>query len=89
MINEKEERDAKSTERKWSERENVILNIAVQINDQETGTLTIYEDDKIEDKVKNFCHEFNLDPKEKKRLNQQVINELDAQIALCNVFIFL
>lgn len=60
-----------------------LLNIDVKLSNDKTATLTIYENDIIEDRVSAFCKMHKLNKEIKAMLNHQAISQLDSQITEC------
>ena len=63
-----------------------LINIDIQLTDDETANLTIYEDDVIDQKVQEFCKENNLGPSVKELITNQVMEQLQNQINQCIYF---
>lgn len=66
-----------------------LLSINVRFSGGHKKTLSIYENDIIEEKVERFCSQHLLDDKVKEMLTQQVISKLENQIIECKSSVFI
>lgn len=60
-----------------------LLSIEIQLSENETATLSIMDDDVIEEKVEQFCKNHNLPSSVKKMITEQVMQQLESQINEC------
>ena len=60
-----------------------LLSIEIQLSENETATLSIMDDDVIEEKVEQFCKNHNLSSSVKKMITDQVMQQLESQINEC------
>lgn len=76
-------------EKEEEEDENIIFNLEIQIDDDNTATITIKENDDIEEVVDSFCTEYNLSHNIKQMIIQQVLDSIDTNITECKLSIYL
>ena len=59
-------------------RKQSLVNLDISINNRKKASLIIYEGDKIEQKVNNFCKNYRIAPYYKKMILNKVYEELDT-----------
>ena len=62
-----------------------LFSIDIQLTNTDFATLTINENDDIENKIKLFCEENNLPSTAESIINEQVMNQLNNQILECKI----
>ena len=81
---QKEDNNSENVEESLSDEENEngvypLINLNISMNNGQKKSLAIYENDNIEQKVKDFCTTYRISPNDQEVLLQRVKEELDTK----------
>ncbi len=66
-------------------KEEVLFNLELQLDDDNTANIVIRENDNIDEVVDKFCEEHELDESVKQVIMDQVVDSLDQNIQACTI----